>query len=80
MKLILTPEAVEWFFSREYIPFRDVEKAKLICELRLNGETLQSIGKRVGLSVDRVRQYIYKVQHTYDRAVNVAAKWKHIIN
>ena len=70
MKLILTEEAVEWFFSRAYCPFEDVEKARLICDMRLNGETLRCIGNRVGLCKDRVRQYIYKVQHTYDRARN----------
>lgn len=68
MKLILTGEAVEWFFSRKFCPFEDVDKARLICDMRLNGETLRSIGERVGLCQDRVRQYIYKVQRTYDRA------------
>lgn len=67
MKLILTQKAVDWFFSRAYCPFEDVDKARLICDMRLNGETLQNIGNRVGLCKDRVRQYIYKVQHTYDR-------------
>lgn len=67
MNLILTKEAVEWFFSRAYCPFKDVEKARLICDMRLNGETLRCIGNRVGLCKDRVRQYIYKVQRTYDR-------------
>lgn len=70
MNLILTPEAVEWFFNREYgdySPFADMEKALKICNMRLEGETLQSIGTRVGLCKDRVRQYIYRVQRTYER-------------
>ena len=67
MNLILTQEAVEWFFSRAYCPFEDIDKARLICDMRLNGETLRSIGNKVGLSKDRVRQYIHKVQRTYDR-------------
>lgn len=67
MKLILTNEAVEWFFSRPYCPFEDVEKARLICDMRLNGETFRSIGNRVGLCKDRVRQYVYKVQRAYER-------------
>lgn len=67
MKLILTNEAVEWFFSRPYCPFEDVEKARLICDMRLNGTTLREIGNRVGLCKDRVRQYVYKVQNTYDK-------------
>lgn len=68
MKLILTEKAVEWFFSRPYCPFVDVDKARLICDMRLQGETLRSIGEKVGLCKDRVRQYIYKVQRTYERA------------
>lgn len=67
MKLILTEEAVEWFFSRAYCPFEDADKARLICDMRLNGETLRNIGNRVGLCKDRVRQYIQKVQHTYEK-------------
>jgi DNA-directed RNA polymerase sigma subunit (sigma70/sigma32) len=67
MNLILTNEAVEWFFSRPYCPFEDVDKARLICDMRLNGVTLRDIGNQVGLSKDRVRQYIYRVQKTYEK-------------
>lgn len=67
MKLILTEEAVGWFFGQAYCPFVDVDKARLICDMRLNGETLRSIGDKVGICKDRVRQYIYKVQHTYNK-------------
>lgn len=67
MKLVLTNEAVEWFFSRAYCPFRDVDKARLICDMRLSGKTLRSIGDSVGLCKDRVRQYIHRVQRTYER-------------
>lgn len=74
MKLVLTNEAVEWLFSRTYCPFEDVEKARLICDMRLNGETLQSIGNRVGLTKSRVREYIYKVQRRYDRALKGGAE------
>lgn len=67
MKLILTEKAVEWFFGREYCPFEDAEKARLICDMRLNGETYRAIGNRVGLCKDRVREYVSRVQRTYER-------------
>lgn len=66
MKANLTPEMVEWFFNQEHIPFRDVEKAKRICELRLNGETLQSIGDMLGLTKARICSYVYKVYSDYE--------------
>lgn len=80
MKLVLTNEAVEWFFNRPYCPFEDVEKARLICDMRLNGETLQSIGNRVGLCKDRVRQYIYRVQRTYEKRGKAVQKSESVVN
>lgn len=68
MTLILTKEAVEWFFNREldYAPFGDMEKAKKICELRLQGEKYVVIGKKVGLTPDRARYYVSRVQTAYE--------------
>lgn len=68
MNLRLTGEAVKWFFNREHCPYEDVAKARLICDMRMNGSTYREIGNRVGLCKDRVRQYVYRVQRTYDRA------------
>lgn len=70
MKLNLTKEAVEWFFSRdcsEYSPFSDMDKARKICDMRLQGTIYPLIAKEVGLSVDRVRCYVARVQHSYER-------------
>jgi hypothetical protein len=68
MKLILTKEAVEWFFGRklDYSPFGDMEKVKKICELRLQGDKYVAIGRKVGLTPDRTRHYVSRVQTAYE--------------
>ena len=70
MKLNLTKEAVEWFFSRdcpEYSPFSDMRKARKICDMRLQGTMYPLIAKEVGISTDRVRRYVVGVQTAYER-------------
>lgn len=70
MKLELTREAVDWFFARDYICFADVEKAKLICKLRLEGETYEHIGSLVGLTKSRVREYVCTIMRRYNQYKN----------
>ena len=69
MKLNLTKEAVEWFFSRdcsEYSPFSDMDKARKICDMRLKGKTYVEISEEIDLVPDRARYYVAKVQRTYE--------------
>lgn len=70
MRLKITQEAIDWFFGRdfgEYTPFADMDKARKICDMRLNGKQYRDIGAAVGLSPDRVRCYVARVQNTYER-------------
>lgn len=65
----LTQKEVDFFFQERLAGYRfqDMDKAKRICELRLKGFTYQAIGEQVGLSKDRVREYVVKVKKVYAR-------------
>ena len=70
MNLKITKEAVEWFFNRnfgEHTPFADMSKARKICDMRLQGHTYPQISVEVGLSADRTRFYVAKVNRAYER-------------
>jgi predicted transcriptional regulator len=43
-----------------------MRKARKICDMRLQGKTFRVIAEEVGLSTDRVRQYVSRVQRKYD--------------
>ena len=63
--ILLTKEAVDYVFKNiEY--FKNNKEAKLICELRLNGLSYGEIGKEVNLTINKVREYILKVQRLYN--------------
>ena len=63
--ILLTKEAVDYVFKNiEY--FKNNKEAKLICELRLNGLSYREIGKEVNLTINKVREYILKVQRLYN--------------
>lgn len=47
----LTPEIVDWFFNSgiERRCFKDIDRAKAMCEMRLQGATYKEIAKAFGL-------------------------------
>lgn len=70
--LKITQEEIDWFFNRQECCFADKEKARRICEMRLQGLTYKEIGEKVNLSWDRARMYVKRVHQayeTYQRAV-----------
>lgn len=79
MKITITAEAVDWFFSRDECSFADKDKALKICKLRLQGVTYPEIAKEVNLSIGAVRRYTAYVQNSYERMLKreeVATKQK----
>ena len=64
--LKITQAEVDWFFNRQECCFKDRDKAKQICEMRMQGLTYREIGEKVNLSWDRARMYVQKVHQSYE--------------
>lgn len=63
----LTQDAVTWFFGRSVCCFSNKNRAKRVCELRLQGHTYKDIGEMLGISSTMARRYAMKVKQAYDR-------------
>ena len=66
----ITREAIDWVFSKHRFNFRDNEKVKAICEMRLSGAKYEEIGKKVNLTGGRCRQQVQKVIRIYKHEVS----------
>lgn len=62
MKEEITREVFEWYFSREEDRhFKDRERAKKMCEMRLAGATYKAIGEELGTHGTYVRESINRI-------------------
>lgn len=68
-RINITQEMIDCVFANSEISvhFKYPEKAKRICQLRLQGNTLREIGDATGVTRERVRQYVNKVSRLYKR-------------
>jgi len=67
--LKITQQEIDWFFSRQECCFADKEKARQICEMRLQGLTYKEIGEKFNLSWDKARLCVKQVHEAYERAM-----------
>lgn len=67
MNTEITDEIIDYVFNRKapIRSFRDVAKAKSICEMRAAGFTYEEIGKEFNLSPTRARQYVVRTMGIY---------------
>lgn len=67
MNTEITDEIINYVFNRKapIRSFRDVAKAKGICDMRAAGFTYEEIGKEFNLSPSRTRQYVVRTMGIY---------------
>lgn len=57
----LTREIVDWFFSlKNNTMFKDLDRARKICEMRLNGSSFKEIGAALGIYPSYANEYCVK--------------------
>lgn len=85
---VLTKEAVDWFFKyADTSHFRQIERTKKMCEMRLQGITYSQIGKELNIdiayasnTVQRiVREYANHLKGDYGKSGEFTAKEIHYI-
>lgn len=63
MRYELTKDAIDYICSTRH--FKDVERVRSICEMRLQNKTYQEIGEVVGLSSSRCREICDRTARIY---------------
>lgn len=64
----LTKEAVDWFFKySDTTNLRMPERAKKICEMRLEGKTYKEIGENLNVSQTYASHSVQKIMKDYER-------------
>lgn len=61
----LSQEAIDCVFKNYPHTFRDKEKARIILDMRLGGVSYLDIGREVGLTPSRCREYVERVCQRY---------------
>ena len=71
MKLKVSREAVEWAFREGgELYFKDKERARKICEMRIDGATYREIGETCGIHFSTVRELLWRIMKLWTKEID----------